>query len=142
MGSSGINDSVHVIYTEHKRDYDPKTITSHFNHAHIVVYPLRNGLFRIMTHKKQQLRSYGPLASGMVVSRSILARLVRTTALNANTASRQTMDLYQPPLPYRHQLVQEICTRYETGKAFPDVLEELMLLPNERKSMSNEQQDL
>jgi Rap/ran-GAP len=38
---------VHIIWSEHERDYSPTTITSQFNDAHIVIYPLKNGLFRI-----------------------------------------------------------------------------------------------
>jgi hypothetical protein len=50
------NDNVHVIWSNHKRDYSPTTITSQFNDAHIVVYPMSNGLFRIQIFKKAKVR--------------------------------------------------------------------------------------
>jgi hypothetical protein len=46
------NDHVHIVWSEHSRDYDPLTITSQFNDAHVIVYPLPNGLFRIQCFKK------------------------------------------------------------------------------------------
>ena len=49
------NDNVHVVWSKHKRDYSPTTITSQFNDAHIVVYPLPNGLFRIQIFKKAKV---------------------------------------------------------------------------------------
>jgi len=49
------NDNVHVVWSNHKRDYSPTTITSQFNDAHIVVYPLPNGLFRIQIFKKAKV---------------------------------------------------------------------------------------
>ena len=51
------NDAVHIVWTENKRDYDPKTITSQFNDVHIVVYPMPNGLYRVQVFKKQQVRA-------------------------------------------------------------------------------------
>lgn len=52
------NDAVHIVWTENKRDYDPKTITSQFNDVHIVVYPMPNGLYRVQVFKKQQVRHH------------------------------------------------------------------------------------
>ncbi len=49
------NDSVHIIYSEHGRDYSPKTITSQFNDAHLIVYPLPNGFYRIQIAKKDKV---------------------------------------------------------------------------------------
>ncbi len=50
------NDPVHIVWSEHKRDYDPNVIVSQFNDAHIVVYPLSSGLFRIQVFKKDKVR--------------------------------------------------------------------------------------
>lgn len=49
------NDIVHVIWSEHKRDYPPSTVTSQFNNAHIIIYPLPNGLYRVQVSRKDQV---------------------------------------------------------------------------------------
>lgn len=49
------NDIVHIIWSEHKRDYNPATITSQFNDAHVIIYPLPSGLFRIQIAKKEKV---------------------------------------------------------------------------------------
>jgi hypothetical protein len=49
------NDFVHIVWSEHKRDYNPDTIVSQFNDAHIVIYPLPSGLFRIQIFKKEKV---------------------------------------------------------------------------------------
>ena len=49
------NDIVHVVWSEHSHDYHPTTITSQFNDAHIVVYPLPNGMCRVRVHSKPQV---------------------------------------------------------------------------------------
>lgn len=54
------NDPVHIVWSEHKRDYDPNVIVSQFNDAHIVVYPLSSGLFRIQVFKKDKVRYQPP----------------------------------------------------------------------------------
>ena len=46
---------IHTSHTHtNTQDYRPETISSHFNDAHIVVYPLKNGLFRIQILKKSK----------------------------------------------------------------------------------------
>lgn len=54
------NDFVHIIWSEHLRDYNPLTITSQFNEAHIIIYPLANGLFRIQTYRLPTVCFYLP----------------------------------------------------------------------------------
>ena len=109
------NDNVHIVWSEHKRDYDPATITSQFNDAHIVIYPLENGLNRIQVFKKDKLRLFGPLVSGMVLSTALLSTIVRIAAINANVASRLTSTLYKKPLLCRQDLIHEINTRYKVS---------------------------
>ena len=36
------NDYVHVVWSEHGREYRPNTISSQFNHVHIVIYPIHS----------------------------------------------------------------------------------------------------
>ena len=49
------NDNIHIVWSEHRRDYNPATITSQFNDAHIVIYPLDNGLNRVQVFKKDKV---------------------------------------------------------------------------------------
>lgn len=47
--------NLQVIWSEHKRDYNPLTITSQFNDAHVIIYPLPSGLFRIQIFRKEKV---------------------------------------------------------------------------------------
>jgi hypothetical protein len=49
------NDIVHIIWSEHCRDYHPATITSQFNDAHVIIYPLPSGLYRIQIYRKDKV---------------------------------------------------------------------------------------
>ena len=51
--------------------------------------------------------------SGMVVSTKLLPQLVRMSAMNANTASRLTSELYKKPPLCRLDLIKEINNRYK-----------------------------
>ena len=95
------NDIVHIVYTEHTSDYRPTTITSQFNDAHIVVYPLPNGLFRIQIYRKEKVPLFGPLVHGMCISKTLLPTLVRLTAIAANRTVRFNTGGYCRPFPTR-----------------------------------------
>jgi len=110
------NDFVHIVWSEHKRDYKPTTITSNFNEAHIVIYPLPNGLFRIQIFRKEKLQFFGPLLDGMVVNKTILTPLVRQTAINASRRARAISKGYMKPYPTRNALIKEIIQRYKSPK--------------------------
>ncbi|XP_049848258.1 uncharacterized protein LOC126313351 [Schistocerca gregaria] len=88
------NDIVHIVWSEHVRDYNTQTITSSFNDAHIIIFPLKNGLFRLGVAKKRNVGSFGPLIHGMVVTKSILPLLARCTAIMANMVVRDKQDSY------------------------------------------------
>lgn len=86
------NDYVHVVWSDNvSHEYDPGTITSHFNDVQVVIYPLRKaqkGLFYVQIYSKEKVPLFGPLQSGMVVHERDLAQLVRQTAMNANRVCR------------------------------------------------------
>eukprot|EP00826_Nyctotherus_ovalis_P036327 TRINITY_DN3210_c0_g5_i1.p1 TRINITY_DN3210_c0_g5~~TRINITY_DN3210_c0_g5_i1.p1 ORF type:complete len:293 (-),score=73.37 TRINITY_DN3210_c0_g5_i1:171-1049(-) len=85
------NDSVHIVWNENDREYRPGTITGALNFVHLVVHPLRNGLYRIKVERKKEeskkeskpVKFFGPLLTGMVVPMGILPILLRYTAINA-----------------------------------------------------------
>lgn len=41
------NDHVTIVWSEHAYAYRPNTITSQFNHVHIVITPLKCGLYHV-----------------------------------------------------------------------------------------------
>ena len=108
------NDFVHVIWCEHVRDYNPLTITSQFNEAHIVVYPLPSGLCRVQVFRNPANPVFGPLQHGALVSKRLLPRLVRETAINADaTISAQfNPETFSQPFMNRARLVRETHDRY------------------------------
>jgi len=86
------NDIIHIIWSEHCIDYDPTTIVSHFNSAHIVIYPIQNGLFRIQIAKQPKVGEFGPLVNCTVVSKNLLPDLVRETAINAHLTVKKKQE--------------------------------------------------
>jgi hypothetical protein len=50
------NDEVKIIWTEHWRDFRISTLKSRFNDAVLVIYPLKNGMYRIRLHKPKVTR--------------------------------------------------------------------------------------
>jgi hypothetical protein len=116
------NDHVHIVWSEHSRDYLPSTISSSFNDVHIVIYPLTNRLYRIQIHAKDKVPPFGPLQSGMIVSESVLVPLVRITALNANRAVRFSTPGYDRPFPTRKKYIDEIIDRHALPTTRKDLL--------------------
>ena len=49
------NDEVHIVWSEHDRDYHHDVIPTEFGDVLIVIYPMRNGMFRIQILKKSQV---------------------------------------------------------------------------------------
>lgn len=46
------NDEVHIVWSEHTRDYRRGIIATEFGDVIIVIYPLKNKLFRIQIQRK------------------------------------------------------------------------------------------
>lgn len=107
------NDIVHIVWSEHDRDYRPWTITSQFNFVHIVVSPLKDPFYRIQIFTKPEVPLFGPLTHGMIVDKMALAPLVRMTAINANKAVRYSTEGYNKPYPTRRAYVNEISERFK-----------------------------
>ena len=49
------NDEVHIVWSEHWRDYRRTIFKTQFADVLIVIYPLPNKLFRIQINKKQNV---------------------------------------------------------------------------------------
>lgn len=89
------NDEVHIVWSEHYRDYRRDILPTEFCDVLIVVYPLKNGLFRVSVNRKPEVPWFGPLANESVVSGACLATLIRATAINASRSKRAALPLYQ-----------------------------------------------
>ncbi|KAF1744581.1 hypothetical protein MXB_20, partial [Myxobolus squamalis] len=77
------NDEVHIIWTEHYRPFRRGIINTEFGDVLIIIYPLKNGLFKIGIIKRPEIPLFGPLLDGSTVPFRLLSVLVRETAINA-----------------------------------------------------------
>ena len=50
------NDEVHIVWSEHYRDYRYGIVNTEFGDVLIAIYPLENHLFRIKIIKKPEVR--------------------------------------------------------------------------------------
>merc|ERR1712012_753048 len=89
------NDEIHIVWTEHWRDYRRGIIPTEFCDVLIVIYPLNNNLYRIQVQRKPEVPFFGPLYNVMIVDHAMLPGLVRATAMNASRAKRAMMSHYQ-----------------------------------------------
>ncbi|CAG9316491.1 unnamed protein product [Blepharisma stoltei] len=106
------NDIVHIIWSDHWRDYRQDTMLTHFNFILIVIYPLSPMLFRIQILKKVNV-DCGPLQDGMVIPWSLLPILVRQTAINANQQVRAMKHAnYEKQIHIRRKQILELVQRY------------------------------
>ncbi|XP_022698590.1 ral GTPase-activating protein subunit alpha-1-like isoform X3 [Varroa jacobsoni] len=80
------NDEVHVVWSEHAREYRRGIIATEFGDVFIVLYPLPDGLCRVQINAKHDVPFFGPLFDGSIVDQRVLPALVRATAINADRA--------------------------------------------------------
>lgn len=102
------NDIIHLIWSEHCRDYKPQTIVSQFNDAHIMIFPLPNGLYRIRVAQKREVSPFGPLIHNMAVTKDLLSILARQTAITANSVVRFSHEQYMGQYASRMKALAEI----------------------------------
>ncbi len=109
------NDHVHIVWNEHLYDYRPNTITSQFNHVHIILNPMPCGMVRVIVSTKEgeKIAPFGPLQDGMIIPLSLVGPLSRHTAINANRRVRYKQEGYRRPYPTRKTLLSEICGRHK-----------------------------
>lgn len=105
------NDIIHVVWSEHCRDYKPHTIVSQFNDAHIIIFPLPNGLFRIKVAQKREVAPFGPLIHNMAVTKELLSILARQTAVVANSVVRFSHEHYMGQYSARKNALNEIVAK-------------------------------
>ena len=91
------NDHIHVVWCASNHEYDTSTITSQFNQAHIVIYPLETGLFRVEIFWQKDLPWFGPLRWPVVVTKRALPSLIRATSMAAMNSFYSTRKEYMDP---------------------------------------------
>lgn len=89
------NDEVHIVWSEHSRDYRRGIIPTEFCDVLIVVYPRPHRMFRVQVSRKPEVPYFGPLFNEVVVSEHALAGLVRATAISASRAKRSDIPFHQ-----------------------------------------------
>ncbi|ELK11317.1 GTPase-activating Rap/Ran-GAP domain-like 1 [Pteropus alecto] len=94
------NDEVHIVWSEHTRDYRRGIIPTEFGDVLIVIYPMKNHMFSIQIMKKPEVPFFGPLFDGAIVNGKVLPIMVRATALNASRALKSLIPLYQNLYPF------------------------------------------
>uniref|UniRef100_A0A914XFS6 Rap-GAP domain-containing protein n=1 Tax=Plectus sambesii TaxID=2011161 RepID=A0A914XFS6_9BILA len=100
------NDEVHIVWSEHWRDYRRNTIATKFCDVLIVVYPLPSRLFRVSIETTKPL-VFGPLFDGALVDWVSLPALIRVTAINASRAYRRLQPQWTAPSQHRAEVVNQ-----------------------------------
>ncbi|XP_065085904.1 probable Rho GTPase-activating protein CG5521 isoform X2 [Ochlerotatus camptorhynchus] len=114
------NDEVHIVWSEHNRDYRRDILPTEFCDVLIVIYPLKSGLFRVTVSKKPDVSWFGPLSDEVVVGGSCLASLVRASAINASRAKRTALSLYQQYYEERNRSLETVAGRHKENNTFED----------------------
>lgn len=114
------NDEVHIVWSEHNRDYRRDILPTEFCDVLIVIYPLKSGLFRVTVNKKPDVPWFGPLSDEVVVGGSCLASLVRASAINASRAKRTSLSLYQQYYEERNRSLDTVAMRHKENNTFED----------------------
>ncbi|KAM9589890.1 ral GTPase-activating protein subunit alpha-2 isoform 3-T3 [Trichechus inunguis] len=89
------NDEVHIVWSEHSRDYRRGIIPTAFGDVSIIIYPMKNHMFLIAITKKPEVPFFGPLFDGAIVSGKLLPSLICATCINASRAVKGLIPLYQ-----------------------------------------------
>ena len=115
------NDEIHIIWSEHWRDYRRGIIPTEFGDVLIIIYPIPGlaDYYRIQINRKSEVQFFGPLYNGSVIHSSLLPGLVRATAINASRAQRLNVPYYQNFFEERSRCIQSIIQNKEK-KTFED----------------------
>ncbi|XP_078089909.1 ral GTPase-activating protein subunit alpha-1 isoform X2 [Mustelus asterias] len=114
------NDEVHIVWSEHTRDYRRGIIPTEFGDVLIVIYPMKNYMFSIHIMKKPEVPFFGPLFDGAIVDGKVLPSLVRATAINASRALKSLIPLYQNFYEERARYLETIVQHHQEPATFED----------------------
>ncbi|XP_074547463.1 ral GTPase-activating protein subunit alpha-2 isoform X2 [Halichoeres trimaculatus] len=114
------NDEVHIVWSEHTRDYRRGIIPTDFGDVLIVIYPMKNHMFFIQVMKKPQVPFFGPLFDGAIITGTLLPSLVRATCINASRAVKSRLTLYQSFYEERALYLEAIVQNHREVMTFED----------------------
>lgn len=116
------NDEIHIVWSEHTRDYRRGIIPTEFGDVIIAIYPMLTfqGYYRIQISSKPDVPMFGPLFDNCIVHQSSLASLVRATAVNASRAKRLKLPYYQSHFEERSRLIETIVQNHKEKLSFED----------------------
>ncbi|XP_041927358.1 ral GTPase-activating protein subunit alpha-2 isoform X4 [Alosa sapidissima] len=114
------NDEVHIVWSEHTRDYRRGIIPTDFGDVLIVIYPMKNHMFFIQIIKKPQIPFFGPLFDGAIVTGTLLPSLVRATCINGSRAVKSRLMLYQSFYEERALYLEAIIQNHREVMTFED----------------------
>ncbi|KAJ2652073.1 hypothetical protein IWW40_001270 [Coemansia sp. RSA 1250] len=107
------NDHVHIIWNESHHNYRPETISGDFGNVQIQIRPLEPGEYGIGLYCDDQVKPFGPLVNGMVVSADVLPDVVRAAAINGHRhASQVFFKTFMHPYAMRQQAINRIVERH------------------------------
>nr|XP_056718255.1 ral GTPase-activating protein subunit alpha-2 [Euleptes europaea] len=114
------NDEVHVVWSDHTRNYRRGIIPTDFGDVLIVIYPMKNRMFFIEITKKPEVPFFGPLFDGAIVTSRLLPNLIRATCINASRAVKSLKALYQSFYEERAQYLEGIIRIHKEVMTFED----------------------
>uniref|UniRef100_A0A8C4ZPT3 Ral GTPase activating protein catalytic subunit alpha 1 n=1 Tax=Gadus morhua TaxID=8049 RepID=A0A8C4ZPT3_GADMO len=114
------NDEVHIVWSEHSRDYRRGIIPTEFGDVLIVIYPVKNHMYSVHILKKPEVPFFGPLFDGAIVDMKILPMMVRATAINASRALKSLIPLYQNFYEERSRYLETIVLHHQEPTTFED----------------------
>ncbi|XP_012275924.1 ral GTPase-activating protein subunit alpha-1 isoform X2 [Orussus abietinus] len=114
------NDEIHIVWSEHWRDYRRDIIPTEFCDVLIVIYPLPKKLFRVQISRKAEIPFFGPLFNECIVEDAVLPGLVRGTALAASRAKRSTLTLYQHYYEERARSIDTVMKNHKESTTFEE----------------------
>ncbi|XP_019874544.2 probable Rho GTPase-activating protein CG5521 isoform X2 [Aethina tumida] len=116
------NDEVHIVWSEHWRDYRRDIIPTEFCDILIVIYPLGNNLNRVTINCKDDVPHFGVLFDEAIVESNILAGLVRATAICASRAKRITYEHYQQYYEERAKSLDIVVTKHKKSTTYEELI--------------------
>uniref|UniRef100_A0A8C0TIP3 Ral GTPase activating protein catalytic subunit alpha 2 n=1 Tax=Canis lupus familiaris TaxID=9615 RepID=A0A8C0TIP3_CANLF len=114
------NDEVHIVWSEHSRDYRRGIIPTAFGDVSIIIYPVKNHMFFIAITKKPEVPFFGPLFDGAIVSGKLLPSLICATCINASRAVKCLIPLYQSFYEERALYLEAIIQNHREIMTFED----------------------
>ncbi|XP_061699184.1 ral GTPase-activating protein subunit alpha-2 isoform X3 [Syngnathoides biaculeatus] len=114
------NDEVHIVWSEHNRDYRRGIIPTDFGDVLIVIHPMENNLYFIQIMKKTQVPFFGPLFNCAIINGKLLPSLVRATCINASRAVKSRLTLYQSFYEERALYLEAIVQNHREVMTFED----------------------